>query len=340
MSHGKERAEKRCLNCNAELIGLYCHHCGQANTEPRETFLSLVKHFFYDITHFDGKFFFTIRYLFSRPGFLPLEFTSGRRARYLDPFRMYIFTSAVFFLIFFNLYNVKTWDIGENSPRGSAFLRDSAVASAALADARTAEDSAVIGRAFDIIRSTDSASARPAFKTVDDYKEAQRQLPAGSRDGWINRQLQIRKIELKEKYGDNQQQFFRDVFDKFLHTFPYLLFVSLPLFALFLGWIFPNRYYFAEHAIFLVYLYIFTFCVVLLMIGLGQIGNYSGWRVFNWSTNLIFLYGLWYTLKAFRRFYRLSRASTIFRFVIFNILSIVLILILFILFLGISFLQV
>ncbi|MGV3656323.1 MAG: DUF3667 domain-containing protein [Chitinophagaceae bacterium] len=55
----------------------------------------------YDIFHFDGKFFDTLKYLFFWPGGVAKEYVKGRRNRYLDPIRMYLFTSAVFFLIFF-----------------------------------------------------------------------------------------------------------------------------------------------------------------------------------------------------------------------------------------------
>lgn len=112
MSHSKEREEKICLNCGTGLTGRYCHHCGQENTEPRETAWALVTHFFNDITHFDGKFFSTVKYLLAKPGFLSREYISGRRAGYLHPIRMYVFTSAFFFIIFFSLFNPESM-VGE-----------------------------------------------------------------------------------------------------------------------------------------------------------------------------------------------------------------------------------
>lgn len=60
-----------------------------------------MSHFFQDITHFDGKFFSTLRYLIFKPGFLSREYMMGRRNSYLNPIRMYVFTSAFFFLFFF-----------------------------------------------------------------------------------------------------------------------------------------------------------------------------------------------------------------------------------------------
>lgn len=104
MSHFKERAEKNCLNCGTEVKGRFCQYCGQENIEPKESFWGLVTHFFHDITHFDGKFFTTLKLLITKPGFLSKEYILGRRARHLHPIRMYVFTSALFFILFFTFF--------------------------------------------------------------------------------------------------------------------------------------------------------------------------------------------------------------------------------------------
>jgi hypothetical protein len=39
-----------------------------------------------------------------RPGFLSREYMKGRRASYLHPIKMYVFTSAIFFLLFFSVF--------------------------------------------------------------------------------------------------------------------------------------------------------------------------------------------------------------------------------------------
>ena len=107
MSHNKEREEKICLNCKAAIYGRYCHVCGQENIEPKENFWHLVNHFVEDLTHFDGKFFITLKDLLFKPGFLSVEYLKGKRASYLHPIRMYVFTSAIFFLIFFSFLDTK-----------------------------------------------------------------------------------------------------------------------------------------------------------------------------------------------------------------------------------------
>src|ERR1700743_593598 len=87
------RHEKNCLNCGFRVEERFCSRCGQENVEPKESWVHLVGHFLADITHFDSKIFITIKDLVWRPGFLTREYAEGRRVRYLNPIRMYIFIS-------------------------------------------------------------------------------------------------------------------------------------------------------------------------------------------------------------------------------------------------------
>lgn len=92
--------------------------CGQENLEPKETVWHLVTHFFNDITHFDGKFFETVKLLLRKPGFLSAQYVSGRRASYLNPIRLYVFTSAIFFIFLFALRDPKgIVEVSEGSAR-------------------------------------------------------------------------------------------------------------------------------------------------------------------------------------------------------------------------------
>jgi hypothetical protein len=69
---------------------------------PEESFWQLCTHFVADLFHYDGKFFRTLRYLLLKPAFVTKEYIKGRRASYLHPIRLYIFTSAFFFILFFS----------------------------------------------------------------------------------------------------------------------------------------------------------------------------------------------------------------------------------------------
>ncbi len=107
MSHNPERKEKNCLNCDTQIHGRFCHVCGQENIYTKEKFWSLAKHFVYDILHFDGQFFNTLKFLFTKPGFVARQYAEGKRASYLHPIRMYMFTSAVFFLVLFSTKKIE-----------------------------------------------------------------------------------------------------------------------------------------------------------------------------------------------------------------------------------------
>src|SRR6185437_6499375 len=102
MSHVPLRAEKNCLNCGAVVEGRYCEVCGQENKETKETVWQIAAYFFEDLTHFDGKFFTSLKYLILKPGFLAEQYIKGKRIKYLNPIRMYLFVSAVFLLVLLN----------------------------------------------------------------------------------------------------------------------------------------------------------------------------------------------------------------------------------------------
>jgi len=88
-----------CPNCGMEFLGDFCHGCGEQKHHAEElTFRHFVLHATHDLTHVDTKVFATLRYLFTRPGFLTQEFIAGRRLRYMRPFSLFLVAVAVFFL--------------------------------------------------------------------------------------------------------------------------------------------------------------------------------------------------------------------------------------------------
>ncbi len=78
-------------------MGKYCQNCGHENVEQKDTVWHLISHFFSDITHFDGKFFTSVKDIVSKPNFLSKEYMLGKKAAYLNPIRMYLFTFFSFF---------------------------------------------------------------------------------------------------------------------------------------------------------------------------------------------------------------------------------------------------
>ena len=89
---------KLCKNCKSVLSGLYCSECGQKDTDLLSVKANL-KEFTDNIFSFDSRFFITLKYLITKPGFLTIEYWSGKRTKYLPPLRLYLFISILYFFI-------------------------------------------------------------------------------------------------------------------------------------------------------------------------------------------------------------------------------------------------
>ena len=87
-----------CKNCNSELIGIYCSECGQKNTVLLSV-KAIVKEFTDYVFSFDSRFYITLKYLITKPGFLTTEYWKGKRTTYLPPLRLYLVLSVLYFFI-------------------------------------------------------------------------------------------------------------------------------------------------------------------------------------------------------------------------------------------------
>jgi hypothetical protein len=91
-----------CLNCGTFLSqnDLFCSHCGQKRLEREDmSFRHLIGDSFLDYFHFDSKFFRTILPLLYKPGWLTLEYMKGRRKSFVEPFKLFLVISVIYFLI-------------------------------------------------------------------------------------------------------------------------------------------------------------------------------------------------------------------------------------------------
>lgn len=88
-----------CLNCGAELAGSFCSQCGQRAVTPYPTAREMLVDMWHELAGFDRRFIRTFMLLLPRPGALTIEFLEGRRARYIQPVRLYLAASLVYFLV-------------------------------------------------------------------------------------------------------------------------------------------------------------------------------------------------------------------------------------------------
>ena len=87
-----------CENCGAELQGHWCAACGQPAIEYRRSFRHVLADLLNEFLNWDSKFFTTIALLILKPWRLTNEFLAGKRVRYVNPLRLYLLASILFFL--------------------------------------------------------------------------------------------------------------------------------------------------------------------------------------------------------------------------------------------------
>ncbi|MBL7702797.1 MAG: DUF3667 domain-containing protein [Ferruginibacter sp.] len=348
MSHLKERKQKNCLNCHVHVKGRFCHRCGQENIEPKESVWDLISHFFKDITHFDGKFFSTVKYLVTRPGFLSAEYMIGRRVRYVNPIRLYIFTSAFFFLIFFSFFKPGTQSIITVDMNGKTYQQIEAMDSLTF-DAFTKNENKKEGKpAIPMSRQEfkkyfDSSAVQGNFQfTPGHYKskaEYDSILKSGKKQhNWFQRQLTYKNIEINEKFRGRKNEMFSSFSNILLHSLPQMLFILLPLFAGILKLLYIRRkeYYYVNHGIFSIHFYIFSFIAMLVIFGLSKLNSTLNWGFVTLIETLLGFGILFYLYKAMRRFYRQGRAKTILKFLLLYVLVFITLALLFVIFVFFS----
>jgi hypothetical protein len=283
--------------------------------EPKESVGHLIGHFFEDLTHFDGKFFVTVKDLLIRPGFLTLEYVDGRRVTYLNPIRMYIFISAVFFVALFagseeppHQKEDQTHAVNVFRQRMADSLR--AVKTDSLRAVRTDSLRRAINNS--IAARLDSASKQSGgesitlhqsssgivvidieenkYNSLREFDSIQRKLPDSAREKGTMRWIIRHNIRQKVKLG-GQSEMHIEV--NIQHDIPKIMFLLLPLFALYVGWFYSRKkYYYVNHLIFSVHFhsFVFLFFLFLLLVNAFIPGDLTGLYLALLSPIPVFIY--------------------------------------------------
>lgn len=95
-----EAGDGACLNCGAALNGgRYCGQCGQA-AHPHRSLAHVFEEFLHGVLHFDTKAWRTVPMAIFRPGTLTRNYVMGKRARYISPLALFLFTIFFMFFVF------------------------------------------------------------------------------------------------------------------------------------------------------------------------------------------------------------------------------------------------
>jgi hypothetical protein len=88
-----------CPNCGAIVSGNFCHDCGQETVLHPPSTREFVHEFIGHYVALEGKLWKSLLLLLFRPGQLTLEYIKGRRVRYIQPLRLYLTFSLIFFAV-------------------------------------------------------------------------------------------------------------------------------------------------------------------------------------------------------------------------------------------------
>jgi hypothetical protein len=263
-----------CQNCGSPLQGPYCSACGQHDVDYSDSFWHIVEDGLEGALHFDGKFFKSARYIFTRPGFLTTEFISGCRVRYMHPVRLYIFASFLFFAV--SLLTSHNWKPHEGSALGAP----------AGKDLSTMEETS------------------PKRKEAPLNPETSQIPPAAVKQSWLDDPLRI-TVDPQDKVSE------KDFTNEIWHLLPAMLILCLPLLALILKAIYlkSGRPY-LEHLIFALHVQTLAFLSFLLIKAGGALASLASKEVESIVGFILLLgmFGLIY--RSFRTVYRQSRGKT------------------------------
>lgn len=282
-----------CLNCGNERAENFCPHCGQ-RAGSRLEIKAFVRDVVDDQFSVDAKIPRTLGPLFFKPGFLTAEFIEGRAARYIPPFRLYLLTSLLFFLLLSFLSNRSDW--AERAERQFQEQKDSATVLY-----QAARDSAA--RA-----SGNRGAAAPA--------DTSERLNVGVRVGgkpW----LQDAEVNLPWKWLDEKVEAnlaalselppsiaMRRVINATIEELPKVMFMLLPVFALLLHALYVRRKrFYIEHFVFALHLHALMFILFSIALVIGA----------EWTIIVLWIVLPIYTFLAMKRVYQQGWWKTTFK---------------------------
>jgi hypothetical protein len=88
-----------CINCNNHFAGKFCNRCGEkVFHENDKSFMHIFEEAFHFLTHFEGKFFNTLRAIITSPGKLSFDYCNGIRKKYFKPISFFLMLVILYLL--------------------------------------------------------------------------------------------------------------------------------------------------------------------------------------------------------------------------------------------------
>ena len=297
---GKRRRKLAdCPNCGTALEPQFefCPTCGQENHELKVPFRHLAFEFFEGITHFDTKFWNTLKAL-ATPGRLTQEFLAGRRARYVPLGRLYLFVSVVFLFL---LGRSMDASMRHQMESGMVGVQNDSASSPPRTGVRVqGSDDLDVEYSFQLTDSMHEALYGRVDHMSDEQLDSVLMVMPAERN-WFNRHLLVAVAHIP---NDNDGAF-HYLSSLVTRSFSYLMFILMPFTALLLEFIFARKRYYYEHLVFSVHVHTAFFLIGIIWVLLVWVGVPQAIKT------VFVLAGLIYSLTALKRVYGKSWGATI-----------------------------
>lgn len=207
-----------CRNCGTVVTGRYCGNCGQLAQTFHRPIWSLASEVLGDFLSLDGRVMRTLPSLMLRPGKVTKEYLAGKRQRFVPPFRLYLLTSFIYFLMLFAYGDSQGWfdiryanlggvpvTIDAEPPEGVTQEEMSAAmdrAQEALDDAGVPVDLEVVGGG-----DADAAASGPEADDLPVSAPSPEQLSWVGDDGRVNRDHILNSIRGDEEIEGGERDF-------------------------------------------------------------------------------------------------------------------------------------
>src|SRR6184192_3213603 len=329
----REKPPTRCENCGAELQGHWCAHCGQPAIDYRRSFRHVIADLLDEFLNWDSKFFATIALLIFKPWRLTNEFLAGKRVRYVNPLRLYLLASILFF--FAVNYGAKglRFEPGKLSAKDRAEL-EADLKSTDLPPAARQELEGLLRESSPAPASSPStntplpvASTSPnapsATASPKTDKQKREYGKIGERPFMVfdeaksttpfERWIEARAKEKMGEHGTKMGLFIATLFS----NLPYMMLCCIPLFACVLKVLYiRRRIFYIDHLIYALHIHSFFYAGIMLIV-LATIGvtRFGPGTIAGWLIALLWIAFVTQIFLSIRYVYRQGWFFSIFKFI-------------------------
>ena len=314
-------SQSKCMNCGYSLgrFDRFCPRCGQRNSKKKLNLADLIREFLSSMFAYDSRVQQSFKAIITSPGKIAREYVAGKRVKYVNPFRFFIFIAVVFFLLVSWLLPYEAMHRSQNDGPDNPQENEMSVDPSAVDDSN---DLSLPGMALTRKDSTERSATASEKDTIrsnvqkdvdlyryfkkngyQTYEKTRKELDIEDTfSNWVKYRYILSASEI-EKQPANFVRFL-------LPKLPFFIFFFLPIFTLFSSLVYIRRdFSYTEHLVFNFY----QQSVFMLILFLGLMLENVLDDVVITIACMVFLI---YHILAMRNFYAQGYLKTIFKFLL------------------------